>query len=471
MTDKDKHMALYTSSDIEKYLSGELSDPEMHAMERAALDDPFLADALEGMVVHRNLPEQPGFLQDMTDLQKRLEERVSKDKDKRRIIPLMVRYAAAALLFLGLGAAAYYALYPKKMNRNPLARNEVKVPTQPPAAASTAAPAAASTVAPAAASTPDLPAGSAFRSEAAADSTSQTLEDGKAIADNERVPALKKQGAGHIIQNDKYSIASNDNRNSHAKQQMAPQANNYVMEDKAANTSYEARLFKPAIDSSRGFADSLHFSQRGLTPEMAMVYTGKVISPQNIPLAGAKLSFKKGRESFNAVTDANGYFTLRLPKNDTTSKVAVNSIGYEEGYMTLDNDARTGNIIQLKPQQQGSLNEVTVSGYGALRKELTRTDINSVPQPLSPTAVPAEGWPAYSTYLETNKNTARIDTTIRGFESISFSVNKKGELSSFKVERSLSPAHDSLAIRLVKEGPAWKLLKGKKERARVVLTW
>ena len=34
-------------ADIEKYLNGKLSPSEMHALEKKALDDPFLAEALE----------------------------------------------------------------------------------------------------------------------------------------------------------------------------------------------------------------------------------------------------------------------------------------------------------------------------------------------------------------------------------------------------------------------------------------
>jgi hypothetical protein len=34
--------------DIEKYLKGELTPAERHALEKKALNDPFLADALEG---------------------------------------------------------------------------------------------------------------------------------------------------------------------------------------------------------------------------------------------------------------------------------------------------------------------------------------------------------------------------------------------------------------------------------------
>jgi hypothetical protein len=38
----------FTASDIERYYSGKMSPQERHALEKAALDDPFLADALEG---------------------------------------------------------------------------------------------------------------------------------------------------------------------------------------------------------------------------------------------------------------------------------------------------------------------------------------------------------------------------------------------------------------------------------------
>ena len=35
-------------NDIERYRKGELTPSEMHALEKKALSDPFLADALEG---------------------------------------------------------------------------------------------------------------------------------------------------------------------------------------------------------------------------------------------------------------------------------------------------------------------------------------------------------------------------------------------------------------------------------------
>ena len=40
----------YTAADFERYHAGKMSAAEMHALEKAAMEDPFLADALEGFV-------------------------------------------------------------------------------------------------------------------------------------------------------------------------------------------------------------------------------------------------------------------------------------------------------------------------------------------------------------------------------------------------------------------------------------
>ena len=43
-----KHTTIYSAEDIQQYLSGKLSPLQMNAMEKAALDDTFLAEAIEG---------------------------------------------------------------------------------------------------------------------------------------------------------------------------------------------------------------------------------------------------------------------------------------------------------------------------------------------------------------------------------------------------------------------------------------
>ena len=65
---EEKNIINYTATDIEKYWNGKLSPAEMHSIEKAAMDDPFLADALEG---YKN-----ASLADLDSLKERLDKRI-----------------------------------------------------------------------------------------------------------------------------------------------------------------------------------------------------------------------------------------------------------------------------------------------------------------------------------------------------------------------------------------------------------
>ena len=85
------------NDDIKKYLNGELSPAEMHALEKKALNDPFLEDALEGAVQL----DANAFDSDLKNLRSSLNERVSK---KGKTISLWVWPAriAAGLILVAL---------------------------------------------------------------------------------------------------------------------------------------------------------------------------------------------------------------------------------------------------------------------------------------------------------------------------------------------------------------------------------
>ena len=90
---------------IEKYLKGELDSRAMHQLERAAQDDPFLMDALEGYTAAGN--DQQGNLD---ELDARLAKRVAPAKERSIILWRALPIAAALLLMIGIG---YWALRPK----------------------------------------------------------------------------------------------------------------------------------------------------------------------------------------------------------------------------------------------------------------------------------------------------------------------------------------------------------------------
>lgn len=87
----------YTAAQIERYHSGLLSAAERHALEKAALDDPFLADALEGYAAAK----APSA--DLAILQQRLQLRMEKEKGRRGVVYLNNWMKIAAMLLLMAG--------------------------------------------------------------------------------------------------------------------------------------------------------------------------------------------------------------------------------------------------------------------------------------------------------------------------------------------------------------------------------
>ncbi|RAJ85672.1 TonB family protein [Chitinophaga dinghuensis] len=114
MADKKPHKDQPVSQElIRQYLAGELDDKAMHALERQALDDPFLAEALEGF--ESSIPDQSANLD---ELHSRLATRVAPEKGKIR--PLYTRIAAAAAILLLLFTGGWFLLkQPVTPSRHP----------------------------------------------------------------------------------------------------------------------------------------------------------------------------------------------------------------------------------------------------------------------------------------------------------------------------------------------------------------
>ena len=86
-------------------------------------------------------------------------------------------------------------------------------------------------------------------------------------------------------------------------------------------------------------------------------------------------------------------------------------------------------------------------------------------------AAPVIGWPAFNRYLENNKRMPADSNRIPGEVIVSFIVREDGELSDFKIEKSLSKQSDNEAVRLIKEGPAWKVLRNQRVKATITITF
>lgn len=108
MTDKRKPDRIeITPALIEQYLQGRLDGKTMHAIERQALDDPFLAEALEGFE-----KRDPGQSRHIKELKERLHAKLKNEKSNPEK-GWIVRYrnlqmAAAAILLILIGISIFF---------------------------------------------------------------------------------------------------------------------------------------------------------------------------------------------------------------------------------------------------------------------------------------------------------------------------------------------------------------------------
>lgn len=423
-------------SDVHKYLRGELSAREMHALEKAALDDPFLSDALEGLATREDLD------QDLSDLKSRLEGRVTEKRSRILTLP-RIGIAAAVILLAGLGLIYLYTSNSKQKanvvsttHPAPPADDLASTPTTP---------------------TPPPATATAKPGPAADREVAKLSEAPKASTIKRRQAPLSESRAR---QADNKSLADS------LVYQSSPPASTYAENDLAKKMP-GISLKKDSFDSSSGLVGN----NKVALQTQPLLFSGQVLDTRNRPLAGVSL-FLEGKRN-GTVTDGEGYFKLYVPPLDTVRKLRVDYVGYDQTSVVLNTDNRLGNVITLKEHETG-LNEVVVTGLGKNRKETMAkapSDDLQNPDSLWTRAIPAIGRAAYLDYLAAGKKGLGADSSIHGTVSISFDLDRKGQLSNFKIEQSLSPVQDAGTIQLISEGPSWKLLRGKKARLLVSLAF
>ena len=94
----------YWNNLLDQYRNGSISEKDRFALEKQALDDPFLFDALEGFTLYENATETP-----------------KEERKKTSIFSFSYMAAAASVIFLGI---AIYNLLPNGNQNNPQSNRE-----------------------------------------------------------------------------------------------------------------------------------------------------------------------------------------------------------------------------------------------------------------------------------------------------------------------------------------------------------
>jgi hypothetical protein len=475
MSDNQKHNKSYSASDIRNYLDGKLSPAEMHAIEKAAMDDPLLSDALEGIELSGR--RQNIFASDTEELRKRLQERIQQRK-RNRIFPFLLQWRAAAvwLLLAGAGTLSYFFLTRKAdtdrnislmSKKNKITDTFIQnndIPVSP--ASGDSAPGMGGLKIPngnpdtvsVAFNDKSIPRPALFNRRKATDEKKKREGGAEAFQPSPAKKAPKPESpAVATVAPKEFSSRTSGNK-INTDSQPAPAV---ALEGKAAGVQ------------ARGVAgfnkqNPAAFKKQD-KPDRNFYLQGTVADTNGIPISGATVMLKRTKEAVS--TDSNGMFKLETALPDSNQYIAINSAGYQSESIVINPSENKERLIRLSPVSN-DLSEVVVVGYGTRKRETVRKQ-KTVSRPkkksLINSAEPVTGWTEYNNYINKNKKIYTADSLLKGTEIISFIINKNGTLSSFRIEKSVSPAHDAKVLQLLRGGPAWKLNGRKKHRYRLAI--
>lgn len=426
----------FSAADIEKYHRGELTPAERHALEKAALDDPFLADALEGYAL-------PGVnvQTDLDELRRRLNDRTSAG----RVNPLGAaprRFpwlrAAVVIAFLAGAALLSYQLIFDRPN-NEMAGTVT--PSQPGKAADTI-----------------TPQPTAVPGKPAAETTRSMQVPVQPAPDNATtIPAEKGSTNPPVAIVEEKSIAGEAEK-SYDEKMLKDQAAEKKAADVTARSKQEittteedTRVAAGAPPRQENVAVPARKNNNIPAPQPVNVFRGRVTDAQNTGVPFARV-YNPADNDAGTYTDAAGNFAITSP--DTVLTVQVKALGFEQTNVQL-NQTRAANQVMLRDDR--NLSEVVISNSRANSNVRNR----SMNQPVEE-AEPADGWENYDSYLVNNlqlpSDFSRKQTG--GEVLVSFEVDAYGEPVRIRIEKSLCKSCDREAIRLIKDGPRWKYRAG-----------
>jgi hypothetical protein len=435
----DNNIKNFTASDIEKYHQGLLSPAEMHAIEKAALDDPFLAEALEGYAIAGS-----NIHEDIAQLKKRL----AKKTGGAKVVAMRpgggssfpwLRIAVILVLIAGGGLLAYQFLFTASKQQSPIAQ----APEKP--KAETTAPSSNNTLNNDTSSPPykvdgniannstrQLADAKQARSGLAYDKSAQDSLTGLLDLSVSQPPVGTTREQNMAKEKSKpdpvaeVAISSKDDTISKgdvagrrkveaSKEQVADKDGDGVADqiDKAANVA--AANNRPAAKLSENYSYYTNIN----------TFRGRVTDNNNNALPFANIT--NSRDNVGTYSDAQGNFTL--VSTDSTLNVQVRSLGFMNKNFQLKN-SQAPNKVMLQEDRN-----LPIDTLDKVKRNIRRNRNNTM---TLEEPEPEDGWDSYSSYVMNNLNipesyvmkgvTEPVDNTVE----VSFDVNKNGDPVNIK---------------------------------------
>ena len=404
------------------YIKGSRKGKEANRIERDAMKDPFLADALEGFdLVHEN------HIKNIEQLRKQVRIKTTGKKPTNFRI-----WGVAAAILITAGAGAFFLTQDFDMGSPE--KETAKVEVQPTAkraeheviALKNDPPPSADTIieTPIAQSAP-IP---------------EEKEDKSSVQEKE--PMVLKTEIPPVSEPDEAVEVQTMDTHDSAIPEPEP-VKKVIKEEAGEGISLKEIIGTRTEDgsdanSTKEVASKKAPATKSTDKKLEPIIRGWITDINGQPLVGASV-FLSGTKNVT-VSDDDGYFELPSKK---AQKIQVNYLGYES--MTLHAELSKMTLIKLRKKNKED------------EKEGKSADKSQTASVTAEKPVPAKGEAAYNKYLKDNLvRPADECKDVKGDIVIAFFVDDTGRPHKIRIVKGLCSSIDREAIRLVRKGPSWK---------------
>jgi TonB family protein len=400
--------------DIKRYRSGEMTPAEQHAFEKKALNDPFLAEALEGAA--QISTEE--FSEDVKELHQKIEKRT---KRSSWFWPLQI---AATIAIIALSYVLFLSFFDKVTpSQESITLQSTESPAQPDKSENDINNTTA-------AEPKQSEAENKAKQEASGASTKEIITD-------------KEKTVVAPIQTPKDELAISEANIENENKALDKKISESLKDEEQITAAQQAaRVTKEESLKQEGAAKA--YSLKSAADAASRVIHGKVIYAEDgKPLAGANVLVKGTRQG--TVTDVNGEYTLTTTAAEPT--LVYSFVGFQSTEVKAKDKSEVNVSLQSDVSQ---LSEVVVTGYNP--------QPSGAHEPVIKLAEPVGGRKAYDKYLQNSLRypAQAVENKIKGKVTVQFTVRIDGTVDEFSILKGLGFGCDEEVIRLVKEGPHWR---------------
>lgn len=392
------------------YIQGNRYGRNANQLEREALNDPFLQDAMDGYDT-----VEGDFAKDLQELEKRIRRKANNEPEKTLNYKKFFGVAAIILVVvLGIGSLFYFIFVDK-------------------------------------------------------DDLSPLLADGKdSLAQHDDIATL---GENNIA--DPVDITLEVEETMPTTMQAQEEASSLEFDDALTHTDVDKKLTKESVADEIAMWDAItiaeadyeEIDQEATEPSFYINKISGVVTDRdsNEPLVSVEITLlSNGRTIANAYTDFNGKYVIANIPSLSLEKIQISATGYDtktviaskENLNNLGGNAYQLDVVLKNQLSKGVVADATPSQQQAsAHKEQVRAETKSQ------ISSSASGKQEFLKYFEENRK-QNICNGAKAEATVSFSINAQGKPERIFVKKSDCDELRQEVIRLLGKSPQWPLQKG-----------